>query len=80
MFLTPREGTSSQVALTHDFSLEMTGKDIDALRDASSAIPAGTKVNVTYLAHEDLGLRVKAARTVRDMGLVAVPHLSLIHI
>ena len=76
MYITPREDTTAPVALLHDFSLEMTGKDIDSLRDARSAIPDGTRVNVTYLAHENLALRVEAARTVRDLGLVAVPHVS----
>ncbi|GAA1125619.1 methylenetetrahydrofolate reductase [Nocardioides aquiterrae] len=76
MYRTPREGTSAPTDLLHDFSLEITGKDADALSGARAAIPAGTRVHVTYLAHEDLALRVAAARTVRRLGLVAVPHVS----
>ncbi|PXY27667.1 methylenetetrahydrofolate reductase [Prauserella muralis] len=76
MFLTPREGTTSRLDLLRDFSLEMTGKDVNSLHEASSGIPTGTRVNVTYLAHEDLRLRVTAARSVRDLGLVPVPHVS----
>jgi methylenetetrahydrofolate reductase (NADPH) len=73
---TPREGMSAQVALVHDFSLEITGKDSGSLLEAGALIPAGTRVNVTYLAQEDLQLRVAAARAVRELGLVAVPHVS----
>lgn len=76
MSLTPREGASSAVGLLHDFSLEITGKDAEALRSTGAALPAGTRVHVTYLAHEDLSLRLTAARSARDVGLVAVPHVS----
>ncbi|GAW47707.1 MULTISPECIES: methylenetetrahydrofolate reductase [unclassified Nocardioides] len=76
MSITPRGGASSAVGLLHDFSLEITGKDAGALRSAGAAIPAGTRVHVTYLAQEDLSLRLAAARTVREVGLVAVPHVS----
>lgn len=59
-------------------SLEMTGKDkdIDALRDAAPFIPAGTRVNVTFLGNEDLGMRVKASSAAQDLGYTAVPHIS----
>jgi methylenetetrahydrofolate reductase (NADPH) len=59
-----------------DFSLEMTGKDIAGLEDAHAAIPAGTRVNVTFLGNEDLQMRLDAARAVRRLGLVPVPHIS----
>ena len=57
-------------------SLEMTGKDVAALREAAPGIPAGTPINVTYLEHEDVGLRVEAARVVAELGFVPVPHIS----
>ncbi len=62
--------------LAHDFSLEMTGKDIPGLEEARAAIPLGTKVNVTFLGNEDLDMRVAAAKTVKDMGFIPVPHIS----
>ncbi|MBN9155596.1 MAG: methylenetetrahydrofolate reductase [Microbacterium sp.] len=62
--------------LIGDFSLEMTGKDIPGLEEARHAIPAGTKVNVTFLGNEDLEMRVSAAKAVKDMGFVPVPHIS----
>lgn len=70
-------GHATQVcALMRDFSLEMTGKDVDALREAAPAIPQGTRVNVTFLGNEDLQMRVAAARTVKELGFIPVPHIS----
>ncbi|MGR0221384.1 methylenetetrahydrofolate reductase [Agromyces sp. ZXT2-6] len=54
----------------------MTGKDVEALHDAKDLIPAGTKINVTYLHNEDLEMRVAAAKAVRELGFVPVPHIS----
>jgi methylenetetrahydrofolate reductase (NADPH) len=62
--------------LLEDFSLEMTGKDIDKLREARDSIPAGTRVNVTFLANEDLPMRLAASRAVKEFGFVPVPHIS----
>lgn len=62
--------------LLRDFSLEMTGKDTPKLHAAAESIPAGTRINVTYLGNEDLPLRLAAARSVRQLGLVPVPHVS----
>ncbi|MCM1011369.1 MULTISPECIES: methylenetetrahydrofolate reductase [unclassified Brevibacterium] len=67
---------STAVRLLEDFSLEMTGKDVDALREAAPAIPAGTRINVTYLGNEDLPMRVAAAQAVRELGFTPVPHIS----
>lgn len=63
-------------ALLRDFSLEMTGKDVPALEEAAAVVPPGTRINVTFLGNEDLGMRVAAARAVREHGFVPVPHLS----
>lgn len=54
----------------------MTGKDVPALRAARHVIPVGTRVNVTYLGTEDLGMRVAAAKAVKDLGFLPVPHIS----
>lgn len=63
-------------ALVDGFSLEMTGKDIAGLEEAREMIPPGTKINVTFLGNEDLEMRVAAAKAVKEMGFVPVPHLS----
>ncbi|WP_243728596.1 methylenetetrahydrofolate reductase [Microbacterium sp. BK668] len=54
----------------------MTGKDIPGLEEAKHAIPLGTKINVTFLGNEDLDMRVAAAKAVKDLGFVPVPHIS----
>ncbi|MGW0883900.1 methylenetetrahydrofolate reductase [Streptomyces sp. NPDC002671] len=63
-------------ALLDDFSLEMTGKDVPALEEAAGGIPQGTRINITFLAGEDLGMRLAAARAVKRLGFVPVPHIS----
>ena len=52
------------------------GQGRPGLEEAQHAIPAGTKINVTFLGNEDLDMRVAAAKAVRDMGFVPVPHIS----
>ncbi|MFT4305471.1 MAG: methylenetetrahydrofolate reductase [Microbacterium sp.] len=54
----------------------MTGKDVPGLREAAHAIPAGTRINVTFLGNEDLQMRVAAAKAVKDLGFTPVPHIS----
>jgi len=62
--------------LVNGYSLEMTGKDVPGLLEAKDGIPAGTKINVTFLGNEDLEMRVAAAKAVRELGFVPVPHIS----
>ncbi|WP_373457669.1 methylenetetrahydrofolate reductase [Microbacterium murale] len=54
----------------------MTGKDVPGLREAAHAIPQGTKINVTFLGNEDLEMRVAAAKAVKELGFIPVPHIS----
>ncbi|MGW1618732.1 methylenetetrahydrofolate reductase [Streptomyces sp. NPDC002172] len=63
-------------SLLEDFSLEMTGKDVPKLEEASSLIPQGTRINVTFLGNENLQMRLDAARAVKRLGFVPVPHFS----
>ncbi|MFE3826587.1 methylenetetrahydrofolate reductase [Streptomyces sp. NPDC059092] len=67
---------SAVVRLLEDFSLEMTGKDVPQLEEARDLIPAGTRINVTFLGNEAPGTRPAAARAVRRHGYTPVPHLS----
>jgi len=73
---TPAPNRQAARELVRDFSLEMTGKDVPGLEEAKHAIPAGTKINVTFLGNEDLEMRVAAAKAVKDLGFVPVPHIS----
>ncbi|MFF0079095.1 methylenetetrahydrofolate reductase [Streptomyces canus] len=63
-------------SLLEDFSLEMTGKDVSKLEEARDTIPQGTRVNITFLGNEDLEMRLSAARAVKQLGFVPVPHIS----
>ena len=67
---------AASLELLKDFSLEMTGKDVPALIEARPLIPLGTRINVTFLGNEDLEMRVAAAKAVRELGFVPVPHIS----
>jgi methylenetetrahydrofolate reductase (NADPH) len=67
---------SSGRRLFDDFSVEMTGQDIDELHRVTPLLPAGTRVNVTYLGAEEMTTRVRAAAAVREFGLVPIPHIS----
>ncbi|MEL5991783.1 methylenetetrahydrofolate reductase [Microbacterium phosphatis] len=64
------------MTLLQDHSLEMTGKDVPELEEAVPLIPAGTRVNVTFLSSEDLPTRLTAAAAVKASGLVPVPHIA----
>ena len=72
----PVETPSTAAELLTGFSLEMTGKDLDALQEAAPYIPAGSRINVTFLGNEDLPMRVAAAAAVRAGGWIPVPHIS----
>jgi len=74
--LSPASDPAAALALIDAFSLEMTGKDVPGLEEARDAIPAGTKINVTFLGNEDLDMRVAAAKAVKDFGFTPVPHIS----
>lgn len=67
---------SQATDLLRDFSLEMTGKDVPHLEQAHAAIPPGTRVNITFLGNEDPRTRLDAARAVKRLGFVPVPHIS----
>ncbi|MCY1139221.1 methylenetetrahydrofolate reductase [Actinoplanes sp. Pm04-4] len=62
--------------LLDDYSLEMTGKDVAELSAARELLPAGARVNITFLGGEDVRLRLAAAAAVKAYGLTPVPHIS----
>ncbi|AEM85597.1 methylenetetrahydrofolate reductase [Streptomyces violaceusniger] len=68
--------TAVGTSLLEDFSLEMTGKDVPELEEARDTIPQGTRINITFLGNEDLRMRLDAAREVKRLGFVPVPHIS----
>ncbi|MDB5440573.1 MAG: 5,10-methylenetetrahydrofolate reductase [Caulobacteraceae bacterium] len=58
------------------YSLEMTAKDLAALRTAAADIAAETPIAVTFLPGEDLQARIAAAGLVRSFGFEPMPHFS----
>ncbi|GAA1294507.1 methylenetetrahydrofolate reductase [Pseudonocardia aurantiaca] len=58
------------------FSLEMTGRDAAGLDEAAALLPAGTRVNIAYLAGETMQERIDAAAAARRHGFAAVPHIA----
>lgn len=65
-----------RTALLLDFSVEISGKDLQSLAEARTMIPPGTRVNITFIGNEDMELRIEAARAAKDMGLEPVPHIA----
>jgi methylenetetrahydrofolate reductase (NADPH) len=62
--------------VTEGYSLEMTAKDIEALRAAAPVMPAETPVAITFLPGEDPAARIAAAVAVRALGFEPMPHFS----
>ncbi len=62
--------------ITDGFSLEMTAKDIVALREAAPLIPPETPIAITFLPGEDAHARIEATLAVRELGFEPMPHFS----
>src|SRR5690606_28648980 len=58
------------------YSLEMTAKELDGLREAAPLIRPNTQVAVTSLPGEEMEQRVAAAVLVRELGFEPIVHLS----
>jgi methylenetetrahydrofolate reductase (NADPH) len=62
--------------LTDGYSLEITAKDVAALREAASLIPPETPIAITFLPGEATADRIAAAVAVRELGFEPMPHFS----
>jgi methylenetetrahydrofolate reductase (NADPH) len=62
--------------ITEGFSLEITAKDIAALREAAPMIPVETPIAITFLPGEEADTRIAAAIAVRELGFEPMPHFS----
>lgn len=58
------------------YSLEMTAKEIEGLREAAALIRPNTQIAVTFLPGEEMEQRVEAAKLVRELGFEPIVHLS----
>ncbi len=72
----PAPGSQRTEAFINAFSLEVSAKAMPALRAEADRIAPGTTISIPYLASEDDGARLAAARTVRALGFEPMPHLS----
>ncbi len=73
---TPTGQRDAMAQLLGDYSLEMTAKDVEKLEEAANVVPKGTHVSVTFLPGEDFAARVRAAKAVKRLRFLPVPHLS----
>ena len=71
----PAWGRAPQ-GMTDGYSLEMTAKDVPALRAAAARIAPETPVAITFLPNETMDARIAAAAEVRALGFEPMPHLS----
>jgi methylenetetrahydrofolate reductase (NADPH) len=62
--------------ITEGYSLEITAKDVAALRLAAPLIPAETPIAITFLPGEAAADRIAAAVAVRELGYEPMPHFS----
>src|SRR5215472_10611606 len=69
-------GHDVAAAILADFSLGVAWKEIGELEGTRSLIPPGTRVHVGFVDSEDMAMRVKAARAVRQSGFVPVPVIA----
>jgi methylenetetrahydrofolate reductase (NADPH) len=58
------------------YSLEMTAKELDGLREAAPLITPKTQIAITFLPGEEMDQRVAAAVLVRELGFEPIVHLS----
>jgi methylenetetrahydrofolate reductase (NADPH) len=70
------EAVSRERSLLDNYSIEMTAKDVAHLEQAADIIPKGTKIPVTFLPGETFEMRVAAARRVKELGFLPIPHIS----
>ncbi len=70
------EAGTAAAALVANYSIEMTAKDVSALEEAATLIPPGTKIPVTFLPGETFTARISAARRVKELGYLPIPHIS----
>ena len=62
--------------LLDGYSLEITAKDVPALREAAPMIAPQTPIAVTFLPGEEMEARIQAVKAVRELGFEPMPHVS----
>jgi methylenetetrahydrofolate reductase (NADPH) len=67
---------NAAATVTEGYSLEITAKDVAALREAAPLIAVDTPIAITFLPGEDANARIEATIAVRDLGFEPMPHFS----
>jgi len=62
--------------ITDGYSLEITAKDVESLREAAPMIAPETPIAVTFLPGEEAPARIAATKAVRALGFEPMPHFS----
>jgi len=62
--------------LIEGYSFEICARDAASLESIRPLVPAGTVVSITYLPNETDAARIAAAREIRRVGLVPMPHIA----
>ena len=62
--------------ITEGFSIEITAKDADNFKLIADRLPSETPISVTFLAGEDLEMRLAATKLIRESGFEPMPHFS----
>src|SRR3954470_5949887 len=70
------EASRPRCALLGNYSIEMTARDIAQLEEAADLIPPGTRIPITFLPGETFEMRIAAAKRVRELGFLPIPHIS----
>lgn len=71
-----RAQLAPQPCLLDEHSFEISCRDADRLGGIAGLVPPGTAVSITHLASESDDARIAAARKVRALGFVPVPHVA----
>jgi methylenetetrahydrofolate reductase (NADPH) len=58
------------------YSLEMTAKELEGLREAAPMIRPDTQIAVTFLPGEEIEQRIAASCLVRELGFEPIAHVS----
>ena len=58
------------------YSLEMTAKEVEGLKEAAPLIRPDTQIAVTFLPGEEIEQRIEASALVRQLGFEPIAHVS----
>ena len=71
-----KDRAETAARLLDNYSMEITAKDVAHLESAAPLIPPGTKIPIAFLPGETMTARVFAAKRVRELGFLPIPHIS----